>query len=563
MRFAVKIKFAAFLAVFFTVFAISPATATYTPILTWERGLDQSVVLGGKTDSSLWTITLKGKGGETYTFDRSGKNSAGYFVYTIFLPTDFKLGRYEIYSSAIDHPESLVSYVDVVKLQQFLPARDTRRFGTIATVGFTLLSVLSASGLVIARREELDKDEHNPTAIDFKENTEENSRRGKFDEIGWGKLGFVRKLDIARFTRTRNLFHVSPLAARIVSDSSWFQALFGPLVLAWPIAGVFVGLAIANNTNMSTTLVPTSLVLVVTGMLLGIFDALAGTLVALTYFVYAIVSGNLVNIIDLRTLLGVSLLFIAPHLLAGTIRPIRRSADEWKLIDRTADVLVASVLAGFATKGIILALDGLSLQQNHLSKSAISISILVSIAVALRYLTEDVTLRLAPARLNYLVPSKKEEQETSFFILGLIVKIAIFLLFMYGFFGWCWQIGVALLSLIVPAVMKYNVNKFPNSPKLFQALPSGLPQMVLMFFIGIFVTDWAEQLPLVGEDRSKTILVFVAVPGLILSVIKFFGRSPLPGDNKWYSRENMKALHYVGGAFLVGVAFAQQIGVFG
>ena len=571
MRSAMKIR--NFLLALFAILSISaaPASALYTPVLTWERGIEQSITLGGNTETTLWNIELRGDDGEALQFERSEKNKAGYFVYSLQLPEKLKIGRYAIYATAFGGETTLTSYVDVVPLKALDPASDPKTLGFVATVAFAVLSLLASSTPTESapRRESrydepVETREHrdDPTFIDYKENLEDNQERGLIDKIGYGRSILVRRLDATRFSTSHFLPHYSPLASRIASDGAWFQALFGPLVIALPAVGIFIGLKLALATDMSVSLIPHDLVLVTAALLLGVADAVSGLLVAFTYAVYAITTQNLVNAIDLRAILGLSLIFFAPILLAGTLRPLRRAREDWNFAERSADLLVAPLFASFAVQGLFTALDGLSHQKTVLSQYALHFGIITGAAILVRYLLEDVASRLAPARLNYLVPTYKIPQDYSFYVAALVGKASLFLLFLYNFLGFSWQLIAGLVLLLIPQLLKRIQVNFPNSPALFQFLPSGLPQMVIMGLLGLFLSNWVNDLPLLAADKAQTIAILLAIPGFILGLFKAFGRAPAAGDDKWYCRPKAKVIYYIGGPILIAISAAQQLGVF-
>jgi hypothetical protein len=295
---------------------------------------------------------------------------------------------------------------------------------------------------------------------------------------------------------------------------------------------------------------------------IGIIDAASGAIIAIVYGFIALASQNLINTIDLRVILGLSLIFFAPVLLAGTIRPVRRERADWNFIERIADIAIASFFASFSVQGLFAALDGLSQQKSVLASYGFHFSVITGVAIAFRFVAEDLASRYAPARLNYLVPTRKIPQDGSYFVGSLLIRLGLFLLFLYGFFGPSWQIFIAIAMLMIPQVLKVTSKNFPNVPFLFQALPSGLPQMVTMSFVGMALSNWVNSLPLVAEDRSKTIVLLLGIPGLLLGFLKSFGREPAEGDVKWYCRPRLRYLYYLTGLAMIFVAFSQAVGVF-
>ena len=90
-----KTKFFSYFLLSFTFLFIgsSAAQAVDVPDLSWERGRQQSVTLGGDTKSVLWNISLEGFG-QSIPFSRSSVNDAGFIVYSIEIPEKLPVGRY-------------------------------------------------------------------------------------------------------------------------------------------------------------------------------------------------------------------------------------------------------------------------------------------------------------------------------------------------------------------------------------------------------------------------------------------------------------------------------------
>ena len=569
MRSVVKIKL--ILAALLATFSIQSAAASEgIVVLTWERGVEQSITVGGATDGSLWNLELRSLNGKSLSFTRSSKNADGFYLYTLVIPEDFPKGRYEVYSSALNRAEQLTSYVDVVDRKTFDPLADAKKLGYLGTVAFALFTAIATArkedfetiAIRRSRENEGSGDERSdPLSVSYKENLIDLEKRGFIDRIGYGRVNWMARLDALRFTFSHTLPRTSPLSARYISDGSWAQAVFGPLVLLLPLSGVLTGIALALDTDMTRTLVPANLTLVLIGIIIGICDAFAGLALALTYAFWALASGNIVNAIDLRTVLAIVIIFSAPLMLVGTIRPLRREPGMWSFTERLTDVVVVGVLATVITRALFVSLDNLSHQTTPLATYATYFAIIAGGAVAVRYIVEDITARIAPARLNYLIPTSIPAQEFSFFVGAVAIKIAIFVLFLIGFFGYSWQLLIGLAILVLIEMMKFFKDSFPNSPFLYQVLPSGIPQMVAMALIGVLTTSWAEGLPLVAADRARTIFVIVSIPSFVISLLKFFGRNPASGDVKWYCRPRLRFVYYLFGPAMVALALGLQLGV--
>jgi len=97
--------------------APTAAQAFDIPLLTWERGREQQVVLGGGAYTQKWIVTLEGNGQPSKTFTASDKNAAGYVVYSLFIPADFPTGAYSIVTNGKGSPRTVVAGVSLIEAQ--------------------------------------------------------------------------------------------------------------------------------------------------------------------------------------------------------------------------------------------------------------------------------------------------------------------------------------------------------------------------------------------------------------------------------------------------------------
>ena len=96
---------------------IAPAIshAEEIPILTWERGKEQNIVLGGQTKQSHWDIYLVDSSNKySLAFAQSVANAKGFIVYSILLPETEPLGAYHLEAKGKDGTDKVVAGVQVV-----------------------------------------------------------------------------------------------------------------------------------------------------------------------------------------------------------------------------------------------------------------------------------------------------------------------------------------------------------------------------------------------------------------------------------------------------------------
>jgi hypothetical protein len=89
--------FAALLTGFFLFQSLPLASAVDIPLLTWERGKEQNIVVGGISAKDPWEVKLLKPGSPQISFKPSSVNRRGFLVYSATLPQDLPLGNYTVY----------------------------------------------------------------------------------------------------------------------------------------------------------------------------------------------------------------------------------------------------------------------------------------------------------------------------------------------------------------------------------------------------------------------------------------------------------------------------------
>ena len=152
------IKSLRIVAILTALFAFAPsAQAADIPFLTWENGKQQAIVLGGPSSSTEWTMALVGENTKPLVFKASTRNSQGFYVFSIDLPTDLAPGAYRIETTGTDGKVSVVAGVQVKQREIYtiteIPT-DLRLLAilfAIITALYTVVRSRKYSRLVFAR----------------------------------------------------------------------------------------------------------------------------------------------------------------------------------------------------------------------------------------------------------------------------------------------------------------------------------------------------------------------------------------------------------------------------
>jgi hypothetical protein len=541
-----------------TLCSISAASAVEIPNLSWERGREQSITLGGDTASQLWSISLIGPEGKDLIFSKSSPNQSGFLVYHAFIPLDYPVGTYDVKVKSPSE-ENVVAHVRIELAQNYDPLSDPKAVGGLAVLAFSLLSAFASSN----RADGSTSSEKSETldSLEGEYHSIKIARRGWFDRIGFGKSKLIFFLDEYRHIITFELSPKSSLLQRIFADGSYIQALLGPIGALTPLAGIVLGIFCGVHSDSATNVVPVGAGFFLAILLLGLFDSMAGLFAAISYGLYLLVHGDFTSALQVRGFLGLVVLWCGPILAANKLRPLRRVASENYRWERAGDFLIPALFVGFSVKGMVLALNGFTHVHNQITTHANQFAIIAGGLILLRYLVEECAIRATPARLEYLSPPVTPEIQRHFKVVALVNKTILYLFFMFGFLGWSWQLGVSIALLVFPAALKLLFPNLPNSSQLFQILPSGIPGIIFTNLLGLLTIMWVNSLPIFAADKTQIIFVLAALPGFLIGILRLFARSPKAGDRRWYMRDKNKVLYRVFGPIFITIAALMTLGV--
>ena len=93
-----------------------------------------------------------------------------------------------------------------------------------------------------------------------------------------------------------------------------------------PAAGLLLGAAVLLDTGGMSS--PPTVGLLAAVAVLGVWDALAGFLAVTVFVAGVVITGHLWSAAEIRTMLGLSVIWFAVPLIAGAARPLRRVAAQ-------------------------------------------------------------------------------------------------------------------------------------------------------------------------------------------------------------------------------------------
>ncbi len=356
-------------------------------------------------------------------------------------------------------------------------------------------------------------------------------------------------LDLVTVGAATRIASWSPLTTRLLIDNAYLRALFGSLALLLPIAGIVIG--VLAGLQVHGVAVAPAVTLLGLIAFLGTLDAATGLLALIAFSVVVVVSGGVVSADSIRTLLGLLIIGCGPALIAGAARPIRRPAGQVTGWERLTDFVVIPLLGGFAAQGMVRALPGLSGYQMPIAESANTIAVIVIAGLLARVTLEELVARTYPARLAAAMPAQVAVAGVPQRIVVAVIRTLVFLFVAIAFIGNTWQLwfGAALFA----ATQAFDIlsSRMPNSPRLYQALPGGLPKIIVILLVSLGVATLLSLVLGDDPDLARTSFALLIVPGFVLSGLGMFGRAPAPGDTRWYLRDSMRTIYRIGGILML------------
>jgi hypothetical protein len=364
----------------------------------------------------------------------------------------------------------------------------------------------------------------------------------------------TRTLDALGAALPARLVRRSPLLARVVADGTYLRAILGSASLLGPVAAVALGVAALHDTGGDA--LPPAVGLTVAIAVLGVLDAAAGLVAVLIFAIGVVLLGGVGSDADARLMLGLSALWFVVPVLAGAARPLRRAPtrtleQSW---DRAADFVIASLIGAWAVQKIVLALPGLAGVRLPVAEHANVVALCVLAALVVRLAFETIASHLYPRRLDAAEAGELPEPGTLQRLAASALRTALFVFFARIAVGATWQLWLGAALFVTPQILAVFEERFPNSPRLFRALPKGLLELVLMLFVATAV---GALLLSTMNERSETFIansfVLLSLPGFLLSLLSLFGREGGERRIGWGKRVAGSAILVAGTLLVLGL----------
>jgi hypothetical protein len=362
-------------------------------------------------------------------------------------------------------------------------------------------------------------------------------------------------LDLRSHLWSEKLARISPLFAKLVNDGAYLRAMLGTLALILPaINGALATVSLLVNANDSVTQIvtpPWQLLLIM--IMIACLDAFAGFVAGLVFTIGSLVLAvHQPGLADYRLLMGVMVAMIGPSLMATAFRSIRKPPAEdgpswW---ERISDFAIAPFIAGWTATSIISSLPALAGVTLNVANHVADFGLFIAVAVLFRVGFEEIAARFYPERLDKINPDEMPEPPRVQKAVVMLVKYSIWILLATALLGNSWQIWVGSALFILPSILSWFQDHFPNSTFLWKLLPSGIPGLAFSLVIASVTTALVGSLLGASPQFAQWSFAILPLPMLGLTVLGAFGRHGKNPDDEKPTKRNTW-IYRIGGVVML------------
>jgi hypothetical protein len=465
--------------------------ANEIPILTWEQGKLQNVVLGGGQTKPSWNVEMVSSSGSVTAMKASSSSKNNFVVFSVVIPRDFPIGTYTLFARGLNVESSQVAVVNVVEAKSYEIGRIP---GDLIFVFVLFIGAISALVSLTRRRFTLSY----LSSIAPRERFINREPAESFIQ-GVHDIGRLERMRI----RIQQNFSEGTLGSLIKSNSSMLHFRSRRLWSSFPflIGGIGIYLGVNSPTKFGFMFLLICL--------LGNMDIFSGMVAAVAFVSVATFNTQAFSFSSILGFVFIAFLFFIPNLLARILTAI--TSNQANKID-----WIKIILVGLVVHFLVL------MQRSLLSESyfntpqellvfasivfAITIcdllDVKVSVASNARQPLEEVTLDLD------FGPSRSSLPFFSSVVFSII-------------YVWSMSVGLALLvavlSLIPILVSKIKIAKMTTSTRInLRRMPK--LEILLVCATTYLVFNGLSRLPLVTYSVLEALLVAGFIPVIIYSI---------------------------------------------
>ena len=470
------------------------AQALDIPLLTWERGKEQNLVLGGNTENE-WKIELVDEANvSVLEFTASDISANGFVVYSAFIPQDLPIGAYAVRATGLGIPGSIVAGVNIVALN----------FYELVQIPFELLwiflgylFVTASFGVFRLRR--------------FASMSVRDERELDLDLIP-SQLSTLYRL---RERATRNL-EPSLLQVLLRREGEWLKARSVTLWSTLPIVGFSLGVLLGIEMLRAGGLGNAPWLLLFLGAMISAVDLYSGMIGFAGLVLSHLIFGDVVSLRDVMALIAVSLGWFGAYAIGSTFMLLHEGKEglDARSVRRALNSLLGGAAAGIVFHAAQILILSLVVTVSEPAPVSWLLSLVVGVAVVGKSLIRGSLEGLrsgdsdAVARIEVPI-GRVISPKMTFFLLSF---------FLGTLYIWIrdWISALALaLALVAPYAMLLIRFSGPRMAFLRRVPRDVLLEALLVSALGYLIFFALQDSPFEVLERSRLFLILGVMPVLI------------------------------------------------
>jgi len=489
-------------AIIFALFTVPTAAQAFDiPLLTWERGRTQQVVLGGGATSANFKVQLEGNGIKPLLFVASSVSQSGYVVYTLDIPADIELGAYSISAASPGAPPSVVAGVAII---QAATKTATSSLLDLMKIVSILIFLTALTSTLRSRK--------------YSVLTFTSTQELPVEDLAVENQAFADRFMLApERIRVRTLmsFQQSLLRFLFIREGELIHRLNRTLYGSLPFIGLIVGSIAGIETIRNNGLAKTGLSIFIVVTVISIIDSISGVFAIAGFWAVQLFTGNITSVRDVLIAFAIALSWIGTSLFSSIIRQsFFKDVSQPEKVNITSKYFSTLYSAAVGTLIFYLA-HNLADSVIYIEAPARKIS---SMALAVIF----GALLLRGIADTHILENENSNAHSENFRIARVSSprsaIALNTIFFAFIYIWTESAGKALVVSILFAIPYYLIFIQFNSRVSLSQLRikrSLLIEPLLVTVAGLIAFRQISLQPLLSDQRTQLMLVVSAIPGAV------------------------------------------------
>jgi hypothetical protein len=336
------------------------ASAADIPVLTWEKGKEHNIVLGGNGIVKDWKIQLKAQGRAPLDFTKSRVDARGFVVFSVNIPDSYESGIYSVETNSTQEAGKVVAGVRIVEISDYnLIQIPTKLF----IILFTLIILIST--LSILRMQKYEKIEY---------------LRAKLAQAPTGPIGFLYRFRNSSIEE----IHRSIFKFQLIREGELLHK-FSPA--AWavvPWVALAIGAIVSANERLIQGVQLTPVLFYAGIAVIGLLDPFSGFMAGVGFAFIHCVTGNVSSVRGVMSLVAISVGWFAPGLISSLYSDALNKDSYSLFLKRFVPDVLASAIGGLVFFSAQLLTNSFADHQGPISGSGYLIPAIFSVLVFAR-----------------------------------------------------------------------------------------------------------------------------------------------------------------------------------